>query len=888
MVMQYRPLILVALLTSAMIAHADPAPFDLAGPTLQITVARGGKTLPMSEVPNLIGGDQLWIKADLPSTQSAHYLMVAVFLRGSTNPPPDEWFIRCETWKGKCAQDGLNVTVPQDAQQLLMFLAPETSGDFRTLVGAVRGRPGVFVRTSQDLNQATLDRSRLESYLSAIRALNEGDRNRLKDAAPLLARSLAIKVDEKCLDRIPELQAGCLMQGQGSLILDDGHSTSIVEALTSGATGDLAMQASFTPQLSYGYYSPYIASVMDIARIFDSFRTAQYQYIPALGTLHGDKLALTLNTPPSFHNPKSVLVTALPAVERSQLPPMHPVDAKELLCATKSTLVLPVEGAPLVFSTDYAHEMTLSLTTKDKTVDMPLKADPVEGGLVVDTSALAGIHLGDSMQGSVHGYWGFEKYDGPTFRFVNPHAQAWQLGLSDPASLIAGREEIIHLRAGSTSCIDTILLKDPAGKELKTDWKAVKADEVEVKLPLQAAQPGALTLLVRQHGVAEPQAFKLQAYSEAAHLDHFTIHAGDTQGILKGARLDEVSQLVVGDVDFVPQKLATNQGSDELTLEAHDPQAAAALKPGDATAKITLKDGRAIDLNTLIDAPRPSAALIAKSVQPANSQGDSNIQLTDQNELPQDAKLTFSVRAKTPRSFTHDEAIEVATSDEAFSTTLSIGNGKITLENSNVAVASFSPTKAFGPSAYGPLRFRLVSNGVSGEWQNLVTLVRLPVLKDLKCPATSAVACKLSGSELFLVLAMSNDPQFAHAVQVPDGFPGFSLPVPHPTDGQLYVKLRDDPSVINLAAVPTQQLAPTAEEAARAPSVNAAVNSDAKVGSTGDGVSKGSGNAPAVAPASAVDPPAPAAAPPANPPASTAPASPAAEAPKAPVAQHTN
>jgi hypothetical protein len=883
MVMQYRSLLFTALLTFGMAAHADPAPFDLSGPNLEVTVTRGAKTLPMSEVPNLIGGDHLWIKADLPSTQSAHYLMVAVFLRGSTNPPPEEWFVRCETWKGKCAQDGLDVTVPQDAQQLLMFLAPETSGDFRTLVGAVRGRPGVFVRTSQDLNQATLDRSRLESYLSAIQALNEGDRSKLKDAAPLLARSLAIKVDEKCLDRIPELQAACLMQGQGSLILDDGHSTSIVEALTSGAAGDLAMQASFTPQLSYGYYSPYIASVMDIARIFDSFRTAQYQYIPALDTLHGDKLSLTLNTPPSFRNPKSVLVTALPAVERSQLPPLHPVDPKELLCATKSTLVLPVEGAPLVFSTDYAHEMTLTLTTKDKTVDLPLKADPAEGGLIVDSSALAGVHLGDTMQGSLHGYWGFEKYDGPTFHFVNPHAQAWQLGLSDPASLIAGREEMIHLRAGSASCIDSILLKDPAGKELKADWKALKADEVEVKLPLQAAEPGALTLLVKQHGVAEPQAFKLQAYSEAAHLDHFAIHAGDTQGTLKGARLDEVSELALDGVDFTPQKLATNQGSDELTLEARDAQAAGLLKSGDATSKVTLKDGRAIDLKTLIDAPRPSAALIAKSVQPSTAEGDSNIQLTDQNELPQDAKLTFSVRAKTPKAFTHDEAIEVATADEAFSTSLSIGNGKVTLQNANVAVANLSPSNAFGPSAYGPLRFRMVSNGVPGEWQNLVTLVRLPVLKDLKCPATSAVACKLSGSELFLVLAMSNDPHFAHAVQVPDGFPGYSLPVPHPTDGQLYVKLRDDPSVVNLAAVPTQQLPPTAEEVERAPAVNAAVSSDAKAAGSADASKtpgpppSPSGVAPAESAAGSSSAPAPGTSPP------------AAEPPKqAPVAQHTN
>ena len=58
---------------------------------------------------------------------------------------------------------------------MLVFLAPETGGDFKTLMGAVRGRPGAFVRTSQDLNQAALDRSRLERYLATIRALNDAD-----------------------------------------------------------------------------------------------------------------------------------------------------------------------------------------------------------------------------------------------------------------------------------------------------------------------------------------------------------------------------------------------------------------------------------------------------------------------------------------------------------------------------------------------------------------------------------------------------------------------------------------------------------------------------------------------------------------------------------------
>src|SRR5271170_3264924 len=363
--MHLRSLPLILAIVGAAVAHAEPAPFDLAGPTLDVKITRGAKTLAASAVPNLAAGDRVWIKADLPATQSAHYLMVAAFLSGSTNPPPESWFFPCKTWTGKCGQAGLTVTVPQDAQQVLVFLAPETGGDFKTLVSAVRGRPGAFVRTSQDLNQATLDRSRLERYLEAVHGLNGDDPAKLRAAAPLLARSLAIKVDEKCLDKIPELQAPCLMQGQESLILNDGHSTSIVEALTSGPGSDLAMEASYTPQLSYGYYSPYIASVFDIARILDSFHTAQYQYIPALVSPRGDKLALTLNTAPSFHSPQSVLVVALPAVEAAQLPPLHAVNPKEIYCAGKGALVLPVDGAPLVFSTGFAHDVTLSLTAKD-------------------------------------------------------------------------------------------------------------------------------------------------------------------------------------------------------------------------------------------------------------------------------------------------------------------------------------------------------------------------------------------------------------------------------------------------------------------------------------------------------------------------------------------
>jgi len=84
------PLILATILAAS--AHAASAPFDLAGPTLDVKITRGTKTLPASAVPNLVVGDRVWLKADLPATQSAHYLMVAAFLSGSTNPPPESWF----------------------------------------------------------------------------------------------------------------------------------------------------------------------------------------------------------------------------------------------------------------------------------------------------------------------------------------------------------------------------------------------------------------------------------------------------------------------------------------------------------------------------------------------------------------------------------------------------------------------------------------------------------------------------------------------------------------------------------------------------------------------------------------------------------------------------
>src|ERR1700722_19024998 len=270
----------LALLLLANPARADNAAFDLAGPRVEMKVTRAGKPLPISEVPNLQPGDRFWIHPDFPQDQSARYLLIVAFLRGSTNPPPENWFTRVETWKKQVREEGIVVTVPQDAQQALLFLAPETGGDFSTLRSAVRDKPGVFVRASQDLNQASLDRTRLEKYLTDVHQISEVEPKALHERSVLLARTLGIRVDQECFQRPLDQQASCLTQNSGNLVLDDGHSQSMVAALTSGPNSDLIGAVSATPLAGGGFYSAYVGAIVDLARVMGNMRSASYQYIP--------------------------------------------------------------------------------------------------------------------------------------------------------------------------------------------------------------------------------------------------------------------------------------------------------------------------------------------------------------------------------------------------------------------------------------------------------------------------------------------------------------------------------------------------------------------------------------------------------------------------------
>jgi len=145
---------------------------------------------------------------------------------------------------------------------------------------------------------------------------------------------------------------------------------------------------------------------------------------------------------------------------------------------------------------------------------------------------------------------------------------------------------------------------------------------------------------------------------------------------------------------------------------------------------------------------------------------------------------------------------------------LALADGSLMLEDAKTALGVVEPLARFGSSAFGPLHARAVSaDGVAGDWLSLGTLVRLPGFKELHCPHAVAKPCMLTGTNLFLAESIAATPEFDNAADVPPDFTGTQLSVPHPANGVLYLKLRDDPETVQTLTLPVTLLTSTAAQA---------------------------------------------------------------------------
>ena len=855
--------------------------FDLTGPRVDVHVQRGDKSLPIALVPNLLPGDKVTIHADLPQTQSVHLLLVIAFLRGSTNPPPPDWFTAVKTWEKNVSREGVTVTVPDEAQQALFFLAPETGGDYSTLKSAVTGRPGVFVRAAQDLNEASFEQARIERYLQLIRQVPAGNSDELADHSKKLAATLNLKPNDTCFKQQPDQQLACLRQTGTQLLLDDGHGQTLAAILSSGDSANLIGAAAATPMANAGgagMYSAYVGTIIDLVHLMAGLHTAQFQYIPAIAFPDDEALNLRLNTPPSFHNPRSVIVVALPTIKPSVAPPLRLQDAGHVSCLLQPSMVLPLEGAPLVFATAFAHDLMLHLNngTLNGITDIPLVPNAFEGGLMVsldkpdrkplpvaapeardspdnptgvsadvanknqaDTANAVATHIesahddgaGSIMTtGTLRGMWGFDSFQGVTVPLQRRSGSGW--GVDGHAPLLAGKANELSLHAEGTACASEIDLDLPGDNDRKLEWKQAGADpnrpdaphSLHVKLPLEKANPGDVELLVHQYGTDAVAKVAITAYSDATRLQALHIHAGDNFGTLTGSGLSNVQLVRIEGVEYkrIPDQPV---GEKELRLVGpatpKDAKGKGPLTTAGETgnADVVLNDGRTLPVNYTVDGARPAVTLLSKSAKPEQTTG-LPLNLTGKNDLPLNARITFALKSNSPARFPRGEKVEVALADGSLHATLAITDGSLVLQDAHTALGFFSPAKSFGPSAFGPLQIRAVGeDGTAGDWIPVGTLVRTPSITGIVCarsthagataaPADGAAApasgCQISGNDLFLVDEVAGDSSFNNPEEVPLGFAGDSIPVPHPADNRtVFVKLRDDPDAVFTVTSPT-------------------------------------------------------------------------------------
>ena len=771
-----------------------------------------------------------------------------------------------------------------------MFLAPETGGDFKTLKSAVRGRPGAFVRASQDLIDAGFEEARIEKYIASIRRVPPADTTALAKHSDLLSRTLALKPNEACFKQPVDMQFTCLTQTGSQTVLDGGNGQTLSNVLN-GPTSDLISQASYTAAAGGGLYSAYVGAIVDLVRIMSNLHSAQYQYIPAISFPQDDAMNLRLNTPPSFHNPKSVLVIALPAVQPVVTPPLRPTDPNEVTCLIKPSVVLPIEGAPLVFSTDFAHDLVLHLNTPPgapSEPDIPLAPDAYYGGLVLQKDQQHHIPLHDAtplqaaaaaraepnpfadpklaphpaapplkpqpkpvlLTGVILGRWGFDNFIGPTVQLQQLPGADWTIvpaadaGKEPTHDLIAGHTATLLLNSTGSACVHTITA-DPEGENpfpvpFKPEPKPDRPNILALTLPLEHDLiPGDLHLAIQQYD--QPKADKLSArtFSEPATVTAVELHAGDKTMVVTGTRLGQIEKINLGDLVFLPAPDASYDtqppdsaaaGTLHFSLHANAPVPPTHVSEH-LTASIALRDGRVLSAPLVVSAPRPVIALLRKTSIPDSK--TSNINLSNPDDLPLSSLFTFTL--KSPDRFPRNGQIEIETLDGTLRTVLTLApSGGLLLQDPHTIVATVDPLRSFGPSAFGALRMRAIYPIVAShhnerhasetpteagtaaaspdtdtddpaspasDWLPLVTLVRLPTLSQLQCPADVTQSCTITGLNLFLLQAVSINPDFSDAISVPDGYTGTTLTIPHPTAATIFFKLRDNPASIDSAVL---------------------------------------------------------------------------------------
>lgn len=401
--------------------------------------------------------------------------------------------------------------------------------------------------------------------------------------------------------------------------------------------------------------------------------------------------------------------------------------------------------------------------------------------------------------GSIHGYWEFDPFEGPTVNLQQVDGK--DLKAVDGSKLMAGQDNKLTLKADGIACVEHVALAREKDKDIDVNFKpGAGKDEkntLALDVSLKTVQPGGYALTVKQYGGKDVEKIPLTAYDAGINFDTIKIHVGDDAFVMTGRGLKDVVSVELAKQTFMP----AGDGNDDETLHLH---AGAGVSPENGSeATVKLKDGRTMPVKVSAEAARPTLELLSFKATPEPREGAIPVTLGAKDDIALDGKLTFVVQTKDV--FSRSQTVEVATANGAVKTTLSMASNTLVLQDDHTAVATLNPLKAFGESAFGKLVMRPVAqDGTPRDRTGLGVLVRAPKITAIHCTTTDAPTCTVDGSQLFLVQSFAAGKDFAKPTDVPTGFADISITVPTPADGTtIYLKLRDYPSALATMTLPT-------------------------------------------------------------------------------------
>ena len=120
---------------------------------------------------------------------------------------------------------------------------------------------------------------------------------------------------------------------------------------------------------------------------------------------------------------------------------------------------------------------------------------------MVDTRSIQPDTLDDDLTGTLHGFWGFQPLEGPSFRLRSAQQRGrWIVPSKDASALIVGRLDTLNLQSSQAACVENVSIRTAQGTRLDASWKQEKPDELQVGIPLENATPGSVYVLIKKFG----------------------------------------------------------------------------------------------------------------------------------------------------------------------------------------------------------------------------------------------------------------------------------------------------------------------------------------------------------------------------------------------------